>query len=352
MKKRTRDSHIGRLREPGFWETMLGLLFGAPKALDCIQVEVSSRCPGHCTYCPHTIDAAQWHSQDMTMETFASLLPLFRHSHRVHLQGWGEPLLNPNLLEMAALAHEAGCAVSTTTCGLLMDRPMASALVGSDMDIIAFSLAGTDRESNSSRRGVDFERVCRAISLLQSERSSCGDSSLQIHIAYLMLASNMPAVQHLPELMQSLGVQAAVISSLDYIAHPAWASEGIAPHEAEKLKEAATILKETAARAETLGLGFHWGLPGPDPGPGTCRENVLRSLFVGADGSVSPCVFVNLPISHHRAEENHLVFGNVNDSNPVEIWESDGYRRYRSRFAQGDVDHPCITCVKRFESLV
>jgi MoaA/NifB/PqqE/SkfB family radical SAM enzyme len=229
---------------------------------------------------------------------------------------------------------------------------MASALLESGLDIIAFSLTGTDRESNSSRRGVDFDRVCQAISLLRSERDSRGDSPLQIHIAYLMLASNMPAVRHLPELMQSLGVQAAVISTLDYIAHPAWASEGIAPHEVEKLQEAATILKETGARANALSLGFHWALPGPDPSPGACRENVLRSLFVGADGSVSPCVFVNLPISHHLAEENHLVFGNVNQSNPVEIWESDGYRRFRDRFAQGDVDPPCLTCVKRFENLV
>jgi MoaA/NifB/PqqE/SkfB family radical SAM enzyme len=42
------------VREAGLWENIRERLLGRRRALDWIQVEVTSRCPGRCTYCPHT----------------------------------------------------------------------------------------------------------------------------------------------------------------------------------------------------------------------------------------------------------------------------------------------------------
>jgi len=94
MKKKT--TRGGEFREPGFWETVKEAFLGTRRPLDCIQAEVTSRCPGRCTYCPHTTQREKWLSRDMDMETFGRLWPLMRRSGRVHLQGWGEPLLNPD----------------------------------------------------------------------------------------------------------------------------------------------------------------------------------------------------------------------------------------------------------------
>jgi len=284
----------------------------------------------------------------MDMETFRHLWPLMRRSARVHLQGWGEPLLNPFFFDMAALARKAGCAVSTTTCGLLMDETLAEKLVESGVDILAFSLAGTDEAGNASRRGVDFERVCRAVSLLQRIRKSRMGVHLEIHFAYLMLASNLEAVKGLPRLMEELGVHASVISTLDYLPGPEWRKEAFAPEESEKISRASDILEAVQAEARRLGLGFHWTLPDPGAPGTTCRENIARSLFVGGDGSLSPCVYVNLPISGE--DSNRRVFGNAKDQDPVALWEGNDFRRFRERLAGGDPDEPCRTCAKRFES--
>src|SRR5512143_3180076 len=174
-------------RGPGFWDTIKVQVLGIRRLLDCIQVEVTSRCPGRCTYCPHTTLSERWQSRDMDMDTFSRLWPLLRQSARVHLQGWGEPLLNPAFFDMALLGRKAGCAVSTTTCGLRMNAEIAAKLVQSGLDIIAFSLAGTDAQSNASREGVGFERVCEAITSLTSAGREHKGTHLEIHIAYLML---------------------------------------------------------------------------------------------------------------------------------------------------------------------
>ena len=344
MKKKTTGG--GEFREPGFWETVKEAFLGTRRPLDCIQVEVTSRCPGRCTYCPHTTQREKWLSRDMDMETFGRLWPLMRRSGRVHLQGWGEPLLNPAFFDMAALARKAGCRVSTTTCGLRMDPELALRIVESGIDIVAFSLAGTDTASNASRLGVDFNRVCQAVTTLQAVRRERMGVHLELHFAYLMLASNMEAVAGLPALMQRLGVHAAVISTLDYIPEPGLEAEGFTPQETDKLAKAAAILSVTEAEARRMDLGFHYELPSAAAPGIACRENILRSLFISANGTVSPCVYVNVPME--TEDPKRRVFGNVRETDPIEIWESADFRRFRERLAGGDPDLPCRSCPKRF----
>jgi MoaA/NifB/PqqE/SkfB family radical SAM enzyme len=282
----------------------------------------------------------------MDMDTFGRLWPLMRRSGRVHLQGWGEPLLNPAFFGMADLARKAGAQVSTTTCGLSMNPELALRIVASGIDVVAFSLTGTDAASNAARRGVDFERVCDAVSTLQNVRRERMGVHLEIHFAYLMLASNIDAVRGLPALMQRLGAHAAVISTLDYIPEPGMEVEAFQPHESEKLARAGAVLAAAAAEARRLGLQFHYELPDPAAAGRDCRENVGRSLFVSADGAVSPCVYVNIPAA--VADPKRRIFGNVRATDPIEIWEAPEFRRFRERLAGGDPDVPCQGCPKRF----
>lgn len=344
MTSKTRNPR--KFRETGWLESLKERIFGARRDLDCVQVGVTSRCPGRCRYCPHTVYSKDWRALDLPLAAFRRLGPLMRRAGRVHLQGWGEPLLHPDFFEMAALARRAGCSVSTTTCGLVMDERIAAALVDSGLDIVAFSLAGVDPDSNEARTGVDFHRVCEAISRLQAVRRKRTGVHLELHIAYLMLASNMEAVRGLPALMRRLGVHAAVVSTLDYLPSPALEHERITWADAGTWNRALSILADTGAEARQYGLDFHYALVRPDATGTTCRENITRSLFISADGSASPCVFVNIPAK--TTDPVRRVFGNVMEGDPAEIWSGEEFRRFRERLAEGDPDQSCRSCPKRF----
>lgn len=345
-KKSTEETGVQKFHEPDFWTLVKDALFGRRLEFDCLQVEVSSRCSGRCNYCPHTTMAKQWRGRDMTMDTFARLKPLMRRSARVHLQGWGEPFLNPAFFTMAAQAKKAGCAVSTTTCGLGMDARRAQEIVASGMDIVAFSLVGSDAASNAQRHGVNFEEVCRGIASLRAARDKGQGMYPKIHLAYLLLASNIEALAGLPALMQRLGIDSTVISTLDYLAAPSLIGETFSPGEGGKIEKARSALRQVAAEADNLGLGFHYQFPCPVASKNGCSENIERSLFVSTDGFISPCVFVNIPAD--IADPNRRVFGNVREKNPVDIWENDAYQLFRGRLGKGDPDLPCETCRKRF----
>ena len=333
------------LRGPGLWETLAEILPGRRRPFDCVQVEVSSRCAGRCCYCPRHVWRRDWQPREMTMETFRRLWPLMRRAARVHLQGWGEPLDHPAFFEMASLARRAGCQVSTTTCGLAVDPAMATRLVQSGLDIVAFSLAGIDAPSNQARQGIDFERVCAAVSTLQAERRRRQAVHLEIHLAYLMLASSMEAVARLPRLMERLGVHGAVVSTLDYLPDPSLTAETFGAHDIQGCRCGAELLAGAAAEARARGLDLHYRFSPLEPaGPG-CSENIQRSLFVSAAGAVSPCVYTDIPSP--RADHRRRVFGHLDTTDPLAIWQDPAYRRFRQALAAGAPDPVCRSCPKR-----
>ena len=265
---------------------------------------------------------------------------------RVHLQGWGEPFLNPYLMDFVSLARKAGCSVSTTTCGMLINESQAERIVSSGMDIIAFSLAGTDDDSNGSRDGIPFSRVEQSVQTLQKIRRKKNAVHLEIHLAYLMLASNIEAVQKLPQLMEEWGVHAAVVSTMDYIPSAEMEKEAFAPHEREKIDYARRILEKVAKKIRSSGRDFYASLPAPSPAS-SCRERTHKTMYVDAEGQISPCVYLNVPFTYEQ--KNRTVFGLTANDNPLDIWKKKEYALFRSAVQSSIPPKACASCAKRYE---
>lgn len=337
-------------KAPGIIEMLKRDLLGKRRLLDCIQVEVTSFCGGRCTYCPHTSMAKTWKSRHMTADVFASLWPLMRVSERVHLQGWGEPLLHPRFFDFVTLARKADCQVSSTSCGLTMNGEIAHKLVRCGIDILAFSLVGTDSVTNDSGRvGVPFEKVCSAVRMVKSAAKDMGYSPLDVHFAYLLLADRVEAVKNLPHLMEELDVGTAVVSSLDYIAESEHKDLAFAPHERDKIAKAREVLQKAADEAAKTERSIIFALPGAKAAAHAdgCRENVARSLYVDAEGSVSPCVYLNVP--DNAENPNRRIFGSVLEANALEIWQNEEFAAFREALLKNAPDSACINCPKRFE---
>ncbi len=282
----------------------------------------------------------------MDDSTFARLWPLLRLSRRAHLQGWGEPFLHPRFFDLQALAAKAGCKTSTTSCGMVMDEARAARLAACGMDLIAFSLAGTDEASNAARQGIPLARVRQSIDMLHRAIKQAGTGP-ELHLAYLLLADRMEAARRLPELMEELDVGIAVVSTLDYLACGEHRELAIAPEETVKIETAREILTVAAERAEKAGRVIQYALPGQVQAKEGCRENVGRCLYAAANGDISPCVYLNVPGSDPA--EKRRVFGNALDEDPVTIWKKPDYASFRKRLLAGEPDAVCLRCAKRTE---
>ncbi len=321
---------------------------------DWIQVEVTTFCQAACHYCPHTVYREHWTSQHLPLDTFRRLLPILKRARLVHLQGWGEPFLHPDFFTMVSRARQAGCQVATTTNGMLLDADDLRRVVDLEMEVVAFSLAGTGANNDAVRRGTSFAAVLKNIETLGEIKAKKGASLPKVHVAYMLLASGLDEVALLPEALAGLGVSQVVVSTLDFVASPALARESLKLAAPEAYQQATARLNEVADRARRQGLEIYSQLAPPPDWPNPCAENITRALCVAADGAVAPCVFLNLPVQEEtymgREGEDlysRLSFGAVEaDQSLLRTWRSRDYRKFRRVWAKGHTPPACRGCLK------
>jgi MoaA/NifB/PqqE/SkfB family radical SAM enzyme len=324
-------------------------------SLDWIQVEVTSHCNAECVYCPHTVYAQSWHASHMPVETFKKLVPAFRKTRLVYLQGWGEPLLHPQFFEMLRIARECGCHVGTTTNGMLCDAKMAERMVAGGLKIVGFSLAGTDESQDTIRCGTRLQSVLQAMSRLDETKKRLGSSLPDIHVAYIWLRSQLEAVKQLPGLLEAKGVSQVVVSTLDFAPHQDFAIEALHARDKEEEAFLQGIISEVVKDGRKRGLDIHFRLVTRHRPPGICTEDVTKALVVSARGLVSPCVFRNVPVvdNHERGEHGlcsptSLIFGDINEQSLSTIWRQKAYRAFRRHHAEGSGTECCGDCAKLF----
>jgi MoaA/NifB/PqqE/SkfB family radical SAM enzyme len=316
-------------------------------------VEVTSHCQAACVYCPHTVYQSQWTPRHLSPATFAKLLPALARTGLVHLQGWGEPLLHPDFFSLVAMAKQAGCRVGTTTNGMLLDNEAVRRLAASGIDQVAFSLAGTDEKNDVIRPGTSLKKVLEAIYALKRAKEKLGTPGPAINIAYMLWRSGTKDLLKLPQVLQGLGVEQIVISTLDFVPREDLEIETILPQTTGEYEEFSAIFRETAELAKRYGLKVNYQLKEPGERRLICPENVQGALFVAADGRISPCVFANLPVSratyYARGGEHpyqRLIFGNL-DSLPLPaIWRHPAYGNFRRPFVNGKLISLCQSCLK------
>lgn len=321
--------------------------------LDWIQVEVSSYCNASCAYCPHTIYRENWNSRHLPLATFVKLIPVFGRIKMVFLQGWGEPLLNPAFFEMVGRAKKRGCVVGTSTNGTLLDEVNIDKILSSGLDILAVSLAGTDEKNDAIRAGTNINGIVKSIELINKKKTALGTERPSVHLAYLLLRSRIADLDNLADFACGLGIDQVVVSTLDFIPDDASKEESTMACDRREMEAIESKLKNLKNHAGHRGTHIHYQVSDPRRKVSICSENIRRSMFISADGSVSPCVFTNIPVNDVsyipddvEYPYRRLCFGDVDSRSPASIWFSPDYISFRNSFLTGDLNKICRNCGK------
>jgi len=327
-----------------------------PPALDWIQLEVTSHCNAACVYCPQGAYREHWRRQHLPLEAIDALRPALRRAGLVFLQGWGEPLMYPRFMELLGLLKAAGCRVGTTSNATLLTPDTTARLIDAGLDILAVSLAGLRASRNDAiRKGTSLQDVLDALRTAGRIKAQRGCDSPALHVAYLLLASGLDEIGQLPEALAGLGVDQVVVSSLSLVVKPELAGEAVLAGDAERFARLRDELFAVRDRASRQGLNVHFQIASRFARPGPCPENVRRSVFIGADGRVFPCVFAGIPVqgpcTHQHGGAAHplpeVCFGNVFEAPLGRLWRDRAFRGFREHWASSDPTPGCTTCLKR-----
>lgn len=316
-------------------------LRSAARPFEAFQVEVTSRCNLKCVMCPVTVFADRWPARDMSWETFERIAAAFERTEWVHLQGWGEPLLHRRIFDMIERAKSAGCRVGFTTNATRLAPQAGERLLELGLDLMAVSIAGANAATHEAIRvGSDFAKLVENLRRFLRLRAESGNRRPKVEVFFLMTRTNLAELPDAVRLAADLGADELVATNLDYVITP----------ELDKLRaysaspparSCAALLDEAASVARAAGIAFRpYRLQFREMA--VCDLNPLKILFIGSEGSVSPCVYTSLAglsemprVFEERPLETPAVsFGNVNERPLMEIWGSAGYREFRGRFAR------------------
>jgi len=322
---------------------------------DWIQIEVSSHCNASCSYCPRTVYREAWKSRHLPLAIFRNLLPAMANTGLVFLQGWGEPFLNPDIFTMITMARKTGSRVGTTTNGMLLNKSRIERLIDCGIDLISFSMAGLDEKNDAFRKGTNLQKVLDTIRAFQLEKEKRNLSRPSLHVSYLLLRSGLGDIAKLPDVLCGLGIDQVVISTLDFIPVAELEEEALCPGSMVEYNRLRSVLDNVKNAAGVKGLPVYYNLAMKNGPRKICSENPQRSFYVASDGSVSPCVFTNPPVSNvprrfhgENLPWERLVFGNVEHDSVSYIWQKKEYIAFRKSFDTERLNHICRNCYKLY----
>ena len=179
-----------------------------------VSVEPAAVCQLRCPECPvgrrdNGISTSRNTDKLLSLDLYRKVLGEVKdYAHTMQFYFQGEPLLNKDLAQMIAEAHEAGLYTIVSTNAQAMTRELAEALVSAGLNRIIVSMDGlTQATYGAYRIGGDVEKAKAALRYLREAKKKLKieDLRLQIELQCLRLKTNEQEWAELKRTYKALG---------------------------------------------------------------------------------------------------------------------------------------------------
>ncbi len=284
------------------------------------------------------------------MELFRRLVDGTPGLARLTLQGLGEPLLHPHLLEMVAEARARGIEVGFTSNAMLLTRARAERLVALGLDWLHVSVDGaTPGTYRGIRSGGDLARVVGNLRGLVEAKRAAGSDQPWVRVTFVAMRRNL---QELPNLVQRLGEWGVDELHVQGLSHdfadtdPAGDYAGIrafaAQESIQRVDHQAVEEVFDRAREQAAASGIGLRLPRPDavpaprgPGQPGCSWP-WDAAYVTSAGTVQPCCMV--------MGDDRISMGDLQEESLAEIWTGPAYTGFRGALTGDTPPAVCAGC--------
>ena len=178
-----------------------------------IIVEVTNRCNLRCRMCVRTyLNAIE--TKDLSLKEFCLLLDnLTNKTERISFAGLGEPLLNPEIVEMIYKCKEHGFPTTIYTNATLLSPEFSAALLNAGLSGIIFSFDGaTEKTYEYYRSGADFNEAKKNILSFLKIKKATG-SNVFIEIQMVILKRNFEEIKSFFDMWSIRGVNSIRIKN-------------------------------------------------------------------------------------------------------------------------------------------
>lgn len=291
------------------------------------HIEPTTYCNIKCENCINdTVQAERrGHLSINTLKDILKMMPFIRD---ISLLGLGEPLMNPEILDMLGLIKSKGIACRIATNGILLDKIDIMKLLNSiDQCIISFD-AATKEKFEEVRKGSDFDRIIKNIKDIVNIKNK-NKIPTEISFHTVITKNNLEEVLSIPEVAAKLGIdRLRFVMAVQYTPKIPNPKSQISNQEIER-----ELMKTLNDRCKRYNLGFSF----------TTSEKKFQTcwwpnggIYVTYDGFITPCCLRMDPIVYN--------FGNIFKNSVDEIFSGEKYQGFRMSFKEGRVPDICSTC--------
>ena len=311
-----------------------------------LQVEITSACNLRCTMCLVSYrPPVNKLAGAMPPELFRRLVGDLPGLRRITLQGLGEPLLSPFLLDMIGTAVERGIRVGFNSNATLLHRRRADELVASGVDWLHVSLDGASAATYEKvRGGARFATVVDNLAGLVAAKQAAGSGTPWIRVVFVAMRDNVHELPALVRLLASIGVDELRVQNLSHSfsdTDPAGRYAEIRAFTADQaLWTGSSAFAE--AEAAAAGTGLRLRLPSvPTTVPTTVPaargcDWPWEAVYVTSAGAVQPCCMV--------MGDDRATLGDLGEQSFPEIWNGPAYREFRRRLMSEEPPDVCRGC--------
>lgn len=331
---------------------------GHPRAAEgnprLVAWEVTRSCNLACIHCRAAAQDRPYENELSTEQCFRVLDDIASFAKPIVILTGGEPLLRPDIFEIAAYGNAKGCRMTMAVNGTLLTPEMATRMIEAGIQRISISIDGATAESHDAFRQVKgaFDGALRGMAVAREAaldfqvNTTITQQNLKELPAIQELVVSLEAVAHHIFLLVPMGrgkeLAEQEISALQYEETLHWFYEQ-REHVPLQLKATCAphyyrILRQRA-KAEGKQVDFHtFGLDSVTRG---CLGGTAFA-FISHVGQVQPCGYLELDC------------GNVREKSFREIWETSAifrdlrnYEKYKGKCGKCEYIRVCGGCRAR-----
>ncbi|MGC5324145.1 radical SAM protein [Brevibacillus sp. SYSU BS000544] len=287
---------------------------------------ITRTCNLNCLHCYSSSEAIQYEGEFSTEEAKNVIDQLADAKVPVILFSGGEPLIRPDILELAEYAIGKGIRITFSTNGTLINEEKAKKLKELGVSYVGISLDGIGEIHDKFRRKEGaFELTLKGI-------RNCLAIGQKVGLRFTMNRHNIESLPSILELMEKENIPRACFYHLVYAGRGAVEDDITHEQSREALDLIIDAIKRFADKGEAREIltvdnhadGVYLYLKTKEENPELAERIYEKLLRNGGNRSgVALCNIDHRGNIHADQFSQNITFGNLREKSFKEIWESD-----------------------------
>jgi len=284
--------------------------------------------------------------RNMKLDEFKGIVDAIQPK-KLALNGYGEPFINRELVDMISYAKQKGISVSTTTNCTFIES-ISAKVVQSGLDLLKISIDAATPETYKTIRGEDwFEKVIDGTKSILSSRREHNSKTPYVRFQYVLQRANIGELSKILELAGRLGVDAVFFQPLEMENVEHLREELVADLQ---YPEMVSTLRTTQVVAKQLRIDTNLDVLLRKPTHYWHKRERSRgwnqrmclfpwfSTYITVEGALRPCCLFTV--------EKEANMGNIFCEGFDSVWNNKKYRDFRRAISGGlSPFKKCETCV-------